>query len=95
MVESLREKLTDILIKGNLIKKKDLDKAIEIQKISGGSLGKILVDQDLISQKSLMVAVSAQLDIPPINISKYKIDKEILKLIPEKVAKQYLSLIHI
>ncbi|MDO8536154.1 MAG: GspE/PulE family protein [Candidatus Omnitrophota bacterium] len=89
MALSLREKLTDILIKGNLIKKKDLDKAIEIQKISGGSLGEILVEQNLISQKSLMVAVSAQLDIPPINISKYKIDKEILKLIPEKVARQY------
>ncbi len=92
MAESLREKLTDILIKGNLIKKKDLDKAIEIQKISGGSLGKILVDQNLISQKSLMVAVSAQLDIPPINITKYKIDKEILKLIPEKTARQYCVL---
>jgi len=89
MALSLREKLTDILIKGNLIKKKDLDKAIEIQKMSGGSLGKILVDQNLISQNSLMAAVSAQLDTPPINISKYKIDKEILKLIPEKTARQY------
>jgi type IV pilus assembly protein PilB len=89
MALSLREKLTDILIKGNLIKKKDLDKAIEIQKKTGDNLGKILVEQNLISQKSLMVAVSAQLDIPPINISKYKIDKEILKLIPEKTARQY------
>lgn len=89
MALSLREKLTDILIKGNLIKKKDLDKAIEIQKMSGGSLGRILVDQNLISQNSLMAAVSAQLDTPPIDISKYKIDKEILKLIPEKTARQY------
>lgn len=89
MAESLREKLTDILIKGNLIKKKDLDRAIEMQKVSGGSLGKILVDQGYISQKSLVVAVSAQLNIPPINISKYKVDKEILKIIPEKVARQY------
>lgn len=89
MAESLRDKLTDALIKSNLIKKKDLDKAIEIQRTSGGSLGKILIDQNLISQKSLMIAMSAQLDIPPINISKYKIDKEILKLIPEKMARQY------
>ena len=89
MALSLREKLTDILIKGNLIKQKDLDKAIEIQKASGGSLGKILIDKNLISQKALMVAMSTQLDIPPINISKYKIDKEILELIPEKTARQY------
>jgi type IV pilus assembly protein PilB len=89
MALSLREKLVDILIKGNLIKKKDLDKAIEIQKTSGEGLGKILVDRDLISQNSLMAAMSAQLDIPPINIHKYKIDKEILKLIPEKIVRQY------
>jgi type IV pilus assembly protein PilB len=60
--------------------------------MSGGNLGKILVDQGYISQKSLVAAVSAQLDIPPINISKYKIDKEILKFIPEKVARQYFVL---
>ena len=70
MVKSLRDKLVDVLIKGNLIKKKDLDNAIKIQKVSGGNLGKILVDKNLISQSSLMVAISTQLNIPPINISK-------------------------
>lgn len=92
MPESLKDKLTDILIKGNLLKKKDLDKALEIQKRSGGSLGKILVDQGFISQKNLVVAMSSQLDIPPIDLTKYKIEKDLLKLIPEKVARQYTLL---
>ena len=89
MIAPLRDKLTDVLINGNLIKKKDLDKALEVQKKSGGSLGKILVDQGFITQKSLTLAVSEQLDIPPIDLAKYKIDKELLKLIPERVARQY------
>lgn len=92
MAESLKDKLTDILIKGSLLKNKDLDKALEIQKRSGGSLGKILVDQGFISQKNLVVAISSQLDIPPIDLTKYKIDKDLLKLIPEKVARQYMLL---
>ncbi len=92
MIKSLKEKLTNILIKGNLIKQKDLDKALDIQKKSGGSLGKILVDQGFIAQKSLLAAMSEQLDIPPIDISKYKINKDILELIPEKVARQYVLL---
>ncbi|MDP3791826.1 MAG: GspE/PulE family protein [Candidatus Omnitrophota bacterium] len=92
MAESLKDKLTDILIKGNLLKKKDLDKALEIQKTSGGSLGKILVDKGFVSQKSLVVAMSSHLDIPPIDLAKYKIDKELLRLIPEKVARQYTLL---
>ena len=92
MAESLKDRLTDVLIKGNLLKKKDLDKALEIQKKSGGSLGKILVDQGFISQKDLVVATSSQLNIPPIDLSKYKIDKDLIKLVPEKAARQYTLL---
>ena len=92
MVQYLKEKLTDILIKGNLLKQKDLDKALEVQKKSGGSLGKILVDQGFVSQKNLIVAISSQLNIPPIDLARYKIDKELLKLIPERVARQYMLL---
>lgn len=92
MAESLKDRLTDILIKGNLLKKKDLDKALEAQKKSGGSLGKILVEQGYISQKNLVVAMSSQLDIPPIDLAKYKIDKELVKIIPEKIARQYTLL---
>lgn len=84
--------MTDILIKGNLVKKKDLDRALEIQKKSQGSLGKILVEQGFISQKDLLAAMSEQLGVPPVNLSKYKIDKEILKLIPEKIVRQYTML---
>ena len=92
MAESLKDKLTDILIKSSILKKKDLDKALEIQKKSGGSLGKILIDQGFISQKNLVIAMSNQFDIPPIDLSKYKIDKELIKLIPERVARQYMLL---
>ncbi len=92
MAESLKDRLTNILIKGNLLKKSDLDKALEVQKKSGGNLGKILVDNGFISQKSLLVAMSSQLDIPPIDLTKYKIDKDLLKIIPEKVARQYMLL---
>lgn len=89
MVGSFKERLIDILIKGSLVKKKDLDKALEIQKKSGGGLGKILVDKGLVSQKDLMVVMSQQLGIPPINLAKYKIDKSLATVISEKIAKQY------
>jgi type IV pilus assembly protein PilB len=92
MAASLKDRLTEILVKGELVKKKDLDKALEIQKKSGGNLGKILVDSGFISQKDLMVAISNQLDVPPIDLAKYKIDKELVRLIPEKVARQYMLL---
>ncbi len=89
MVESFKDKLIDILIKGKSISQKDLDKALALQKKSGGGLGKILVNMKLISQKDLMLIISRQLNIPPIDISKYKINKSLIQLIPERVARQY------
>ncbi len=89
MAESLKEKLIEILVKGNLLKEADLKKALDIHKKSGGSIGRILIENGFISEKDLMVAVSRQLDIPPIDLSKYKIDKKLSDLISEKIAKQY------
>lgn len=89
MEGSLRDRLVDILIKGKLIKPEDLERAIELHRKSGGNLGKILVQKGYISQKDLMVVVSRQLNIPPMNISKYKIDKALTQLIPDRVARQY------
>lgn len=89
MAGSFRDKLIDILINGKLIQKKDLDKALDVQRKAGGSLGKILVEQGAISQEDLMVSLSRQLSIPPINLTKYKIDKSLAQLLPEKLAKQY------
>lgn len=89
MVKSFKDKLIDILIDGKLIRQKDLDKALGLQKKTGGSLGKILVEQGFVSEQALMIVMSRQLNIPPINLSKYKVDKEIAKLIPEKTARYY------
>ncbi|MFA6321025.1 MAG: GspE/PulE family protein [Candidatus Omnitrophota bacterium] len=89
MVESFKDRLINTLINGKLLKAKDLEKALDIQKKSGGSLGKILVERGFVSEKELMVAMSHELNIPPIDLSKYKIDKSLSDLIPEKIAKQY------
>lgn len=89
MATSLKDQLTDILINGKLIKQRELDKALDIQKKSGGSLGRIMVEQGYISEEALLLVMSRQLNMPPINLSKYRIDKKLTQLIPEKVAKHY------
>ena len=89
MVESFKDRLIETLISSKLIAKKDLERALALQKKSGGSLGRILVEMKFITQKDLMLITSRQLNIPPINLSKYRIDKQLIKLIPERVAKQY------
>jgi type IV pilus assembly protein PilB len=89
LVPGLREKLTKIFIDKRLIKEGDLEKALSIQKEKGGSLSDILVGMGLISKNDLMMALSEELGIPPINLSRVKIDPSVIKLIPRKIARHY------
>lgn len=81
--------MIEILEKSEVLKKEQLEKALSIQKDKGGSLGKILVEQGFMDHQDLMVLVSHQLNIPPIDLSKYKINPEVIELIPEKIVRQY------
>ena len=89
MVPALKEKLVKILLDKKLIKEEDLEKAVVIQKNKGGSLSDILVGLGLITKSDLMVVLSKELGLPPINLSRYKIDSAVLKLIPKKIARHY------
>jgi type IV pilus assembly protein PilB len=89
MILSLKEKILKIFVDKNLLKESDIEKALGVQREKGGSLSDILVELGMISKDDLMVALSQELDIPPINLSRYKIDPNVIKLIPKKLAKRF------
>jgi len=89
MQQSLKDKLIEALKSSNLVKEEELNRAIEVHKTRGGTLGRILVEEGAITQKDLLVVLSRQLNIPPINLSRYKVNPEVIKLIPEKIARRY------
>lgn len=85
----LKDTIIEVLIKSNHISREQLDKALVMQKEKGLPLRKILLEQKLISEESLMSLLSEQLFIPTLHLSKYKFDQEIIRLIPERMARQY------
>ncbi|MFA5142815.1 MAG: ATPase, T2SS/T4P/T4SS family [Candidatus Omnitrophota bacterium] len=89
MILELKDKLTKVLVARGLLKEGDLKKALSLQKEKGGSLSDILVELGFVTRNDLMIAMSQGFDIPPINLSRYKIDPEVIKLIPKKIAKNY------
>lgn len=89
MAKSIRDKLAEVLLKKDSISKEKLDEAIKVQKARGGSLSKILVEKGLVNEKELLAIFSQELNITPINLAKYKIDKEIISLVPEKIVRLY------
>ncbi len=89
MPSGIKERLSEILIKKGIISEEKLNQALQVQKDKGGSLGEILVSQGAINQRDLLAILSQELGIPPISLSKYKIDPEISKFIPKKIAVNY------
>ncbi len=86
---SLKERLQEILLRDNIIKQEDLDRALQEQKKSGGDLSKVLVELNLIGEDDLTHILSEGLGLPPIDISRLTIDPNVVKLIPQEVAVKY------
>lgn len=76
-------------MKSKVVTEKDLKRARDIQKKRGGSLSRILVKEGMVNEKDLMSIMSTTFNIPAISLSRYKIEKEYVSVIPEKVARQY------
>jgi len=86
---SLRERLKEILIKNKLLTEDDLKLALQVQKEHGGRLSDVLVKLNLIGERDLLLALSEGLGFPPISLSRFKIDPEVLKLVPRDMARHY------
>jgi len=81
--------LGQILVKKGLINKEQLQEALNIQKKKKGLLGDILIELGYISDEKLGLALASQTDLVYVPVEKYKISKEILRLIPKDVLYKY------
>ncbi len=88
-MQGLKENIVEILIKSKLLTKERLEEAFAIQRQNDLPLRRVLVEHKFISEELLLSLLSEQLYIPTLHLSKYKFDQEIIKLIPERMAKQY------
>jgi len=86
---SLKERLTEILINNKLITQEQLREALEMQKQKGGKLSDIIVDLKFVKESELISTLSAGLGLPLIDLKRFKIDPEIVKMIPINIARHY------
>ncbi len=82
--------LKDILLRDHLVSPEDLNKALEEQKRSGGELSRILLRLKLLGEDQLSVVLSEALQLPLINLSLFRIDPALIKLIPRETAEKHL-----
>lgn len=83
-------RLGELLVRNKLIDEKQLAKALEEQKISGGRLGASLVKLGYLEEEDLAAFLSRQYGVPSINLSEFEIDESVIKLIPAEVSQKYM-----
>lgn len=81
--------LGELLIERRVITKKDLDKALELQREKGGMVGEILVDLKLAKEEDIAQALTAQYGFPYLPLINYEIEPEIMEIVPRNVCEQY------
>lgn len=89
MATLLRDKILEALRSQKGFDGKKLDSALRLQSEKGQSLGKILVEQGLIKQKELMAVLGQHLNIPLINLTRYKLDPALMELFPENIIRAH------
>ena len=82
-------RLGDRLVAEKLISTEQLQKALAEQKGSAEKLGTILVRLNFITEDSLVSFLSKQYAIPAITVAQVDPDPDVLKLVPEQIAKKH------
>lgn len=82
-------KLGEILARRGRITPDKLTEALRIQKETSKPLGKLLVEQDIISEEELIYILGEQLGIPHIWLRKGMVDPRIVHILPKEKALLY------
>jgi len=83
------QQLKTFLLDAGLVTEKEFKKAEAIAQKTNQKVGDVLVSQNLISQEELIRIEAYILGIPFVDLEKEKIDPEVLKIIPEPVARSH------
>jgi len=87
--ELSKESLEEVLVRIGLIDAEQMQEISEVARQGDKKLEEVIVEEGAISPRDLARALSIQLKVPLIDLKRHTISPEILKLIPEELARKY------
>ncbi|MBF0218424.1 MAG: type II/IV secretion system protein [Gammaproteobacteria bacterium] len=85
-------RLGDLLVENRHITEKQLMAALASQKKSGKKLGRTMIDLDYITEDELLAFLASQLKIAVIDLKHFQFNDEIVRKLPETMARRYRAL---
>jgi len=89
MAKISRLGLGDVLIRENFITPQDFERVKKYQREKGGTLSEVVIKLGLVSEEDVVIGLAKQLGLPHMKLSNYKLDEEIMGILPEQVIKKY------
>lgn len=87
--ENKRVRLGDLLVAKRLITEKQLEQALEERSQSGRRLGQALVALGMVDERVVLDCLSEQLDVQYIELERFPFDGDLIKKIPESLARRF------
>jgi type IV pilus assembly protein PilB len=87
--QPITRRLGDLLVAEGLITEEQLGKALAEQKGTTEKLGSVLLKLNFVQEEQLIGFLSKQYGIPSITLSQLDIDPDVLRLVPDSIAKKY------
>ncbi|MDR2031222.1 MAG: Flp pilus assembly complex ATPase component TadA [Azoarcus sp.] len=86
-------RLGDLLIQEGLLTDEQLKFALEEQKRSGRKLGRIFVDSGFVTEDAISNILARQLHIPFVDLRQLQYKEELIRLLPETMARRYRAMV--
>jgi len=78
-----------MLVSSGLITSQQLNEALELQRSGGGKLGQVLLHKKFIQERALLEFLSKQFGIEFVDLAAKELNAEVVKVIPENIARRY------
>jgi MSHA biogenesis protein MshE len=86
-------RLGELLLQHQVISEPQLATALQEQKRTGRKLGRVLADLGYVSEGALHEFLAQHLQVPFVDLKQLRIDREVVKLLPEPLARRYRALV--
>lgn len=83
-----RKRIGQLLVEKGMLTSDGLEQALRYQHDHGGRLGGILEQLGLVDARDLVTVLSEQLGVPVLDVRSYQVPPEVLRLIPETMARE-------
>lgn len=86
-------RIGDLLVQNDVITEQQLMTALREQKDTGRKLGRTLIDLGYVDEDNLLNFLSRQLDVPFVQLRHFQFNNELVKKLPEALARRFRSIV--